>query len=116
MSDDSNVTHLPEPGVILDLDAYERPESEIKPPFIVKVGGKKITFKDPADLDWKDLAAVTIPPDLFSVALDSEDRKHIRATPMEGFRFNRLMEAYYDHYDLEDKIRAAKRQAALTGI
>jgi len=107
----SNVTNLPEPGVILDLDAYERPEKDIKPPFTVKVGGKKITFKDPAEIEWQDLASVEIPSDLFSVSLSKEDRTHIRETPMEGFRFNKLMESYYDHYDLEDKIRAAKRQA-----
>lgn len=114
MSD--NVTNLPEPGVILDLDAYERPAEEIKPPFKVKVGGKYVTFKDPAEIDWKDLAAVQIPSDLFSVSLDREDRRHIRETPMESFRFNRLMQAYYEHYDFEEKIREAKRQAALTGV
>lgn len=111
-----NVTRLPEPGVVLDLDALERPSEDIKPPFVVKVGGKNITFKDPAEIDWKDLAAVNIPSDLFSVSLERDDRRHIREQPMSGWKFNELMRAYYEHYDFEEKIRDAKRQATLTGI
>lgn len=112
----NNVTSLPSPGVILDLDAYERPAEDIKPPFVVRVGGKEVTFKDPAEIDWKDLAAVSIPSDLFSVSMTPEDRRHVRETPMEGFRFNKLMQSYYEHYDFEEKIREAKRQAAVTGV
>lgn len=108
----SNVINLPEPGVILDLDAEERSPKDIKPPFISKVGGKNVTFADPSEIDWRDLAAVEIPADLLRVALSKEDRKHMSETPLEGWKFNRLMEAYYTHYDLEDKIRAAKRQQA----
>lgn len=115
MTDDTNVRNLPRPGVVLDLDAYERPADEVKPPFIVTVGGRDVTFKDPGTIDWKDLAAVQIPSDLFSVSLDAEDRRHVRETPMEAFRFNKLMQAYYEHYDFEEKVRQAKRQAALTG-
>lgn len=113
---DDNVLSLPEPGVVLDLDAAERPASEIKPPFVVKVGGRKITFKDPAEIDWKDLAAVNIPPDIFAFALDREDRKHIRETDLEGWRFNLLFKGYYEHYDMEEKVNQAKRQAALHGL
>ena len=107
----SNVTNLPEPGVVLDLDAYERPEEEIKPPFVVKVADRKITFSDPADIDWQDLASIEIPTDLFSVAMNREDRKFFREQPMPGHKFNHLMKAYYDYYDFEEKIRLAKRQA-----
>jgi hypothetical protein len=109
---DDNVTHLPEPGVVLDLDAEQRPAKDVKPPFIVKVGGRKVTFKDPGEIDWKDLAGVQIPADLFSVALERDDRNHIRDTPMESWRFAKLMESYYNHYDFDEKIRQAKRQAA----
>lgn len=111
-----NVSHLPEPGVVLDLDALQRPEKDVKPPFIVKVGGQKVTFKDPAEIDWKDLADVQIPADLFSVACSREDRVHIRDTPMEGWRFNQLMESYYTHYDFEQKIRDAKRRASFGAV
>ena len=88
---DENVTHLPEPGVVLDLDAWERPASEIKPPFKTKVGGKVVSFKDPAEIDWRDLASVQIPSDLFSVSLSTVDRAHMREQPLAGGAFNHLM-------------------------
>lgn len=110
MSDD-NISRLPEPGVILDLDAEERPSSDIKPPFVVKVEGKTLTLQDPSEIDWRDLAAVEIPADLLRVAMTREDRSHLQGSGMPAWKFNRLMEAYYTHYDLEEKIRNAKRQA-----
>lgn len=111
----ASVTKLPEPGVILDLDALERPEGEVKAPFVVKVSDRKITFKDPAEIDWQDLATVDIPADIFRVSLSKEDRKFFLENPMETWRFHKLLESYYSHYDFEEKIRAAKRQASLGG-
>lgn len=107
----TNVSHLPEPGVVVDLDLEERPEQDVKPPFVAKVGGRAITFTDPADIDWRDLATVVIPADLLRVSLSSEDRNFLQDQPLPSWKFNRLMEAYYVHYDLEEKIRNAKRQA-----
>lgn len=111
---DDNVTRLPEPGVILDLDSEERKEKDIKPPFVTKVGGKNITLLDPSEVDWRDLATVDIPSDLLRVAMSREDREHLNETALPAWKFNRLMEAYYTHYDLESKIRDAKRQAAFS--
>lgn len=110
MSDD-NVTHLPEPGVILDLDTEERPEKDIKPPFVVKVAGKRIALQDPTEIHWRDLAAVQIPADLLRVAMSSEDRQHLSEAQLPGWKFNKLMESYYTHYDLEAKIREAKSRS-----
>lgn len=107
-----NVTHLPEPGVILDLDTAERDPKDIKPPFVVNINGHKVTLADPTEIDWRDLAAVEAPADLLHVAMTRDDRKHLQDAALPGWKFNRLMEAYYTHYDLEDKIRNAKRQAA----
>jgi hypothetical protein len=108
---DDNVSRLPQPGVILDLDAETRDEKDVKPPFVVTVGGKAVTLEDPSNIDWRDLAAVEIPADLLRVAMSVEDRDHLRKQAMPAWKFNRFMEAYYTHYDLEDKIREAKRQS-----
>ena len=108
---DSNVSHLPEPGVILDLDVETRPEKDVKPPFVVNVEGKKVTLQDPSEIDWRDLAAVEIPADLLRVAMTRDDRQYLTSLALPGWKFNRLMEAYYLHYDLEEKIANAKRQA-----
>lgn len=106
-----NVTRLPEPGVILDLDLEERPEKDIKPPFVVNIEGRRVTFADPTEVDWRDLAAVEIPADLLRVAMTRDDRQYLQGLALPTWKFNRLMEAYYSHYDLEDKIRNARRQA-----
>lgn len=106
-----NVSHLPAPGVILDLDTEERPKEDIKPPYVVKVAGKTVTLQDPSEIDWRDLAAVDIPADLLRVAMSKDDRKHLQSAALPAWKFNRLMESYYTHYDLEEKIRNAKRQA-----
>lgn len=108
----NDVTHLPEPGVVLDLDVAERPEKDIRPPFIVKVGGRTVTFADPGEIDWRELATVQIPQDLLRVSLSREDREHLRSLSLESWRFNQLMESYYTHYDLEDRIAEAKRRAS----
>ena len=112
----TNVSKLPTPGVVLDLDAEERPAAEVKPPFIVTVGERVLTLADPGELDWKDLASVEIPSDLLRIAMSQEDRQHLFKQALPGWKFNILMESYYNHYDLEDKIRQAKRQQALGGL
>ena len=106
-----NVSRLPEPGVILDLDAEVRDEKDIKPPFVVKIGDRKVTLEDPTEIDWRDLAAVEIPADLLRVAMSTEDRIYLQGVDMPAWKFNRFMESYYTHYDLEDKIRDAKRRS-----
>lgn len=106
-----NVTRLPEPGVILDLDSVERPAADVKPPFVVNIEGRQITMQDPSEVDWRDLAAVEIPADLLRVAMTREDRNYLMDLALPAWKFNKLMEAYYTHYDLEEKIRNAKRQA-----
>ena len=106
----ATVSKLPEPGVILDLDVEERDDA--KEPFVAKVAGRNITLQDPSDIDWRDLAEIEIPADLLRVAMSREDRQHLQSTPMPSWKFNRLMESYYTHYDLDEKIRNAKRQAS----
>lgn len=109
------VVPMPDPAVVLDLDAYETPEDEVLPPYVVKVGGKNITFLDPGDIEWRLLASIENPGDMIRVSLSKEDREHIREQEISGRKFGALMKGYYDHYGLEDKIAEAKRQA-ITGL
>ena len=111
-----NVSHLPAPGVVLDLDTLERDPKDVKPPFVVNVAGKALTFADPSDLEWQDLAAVQVPQDLLRVAMSREDRHHLAEAKLPSWKFNKLMEGYYNHYDLESKIENARRQAQLGGL
>lgn len=116
MSDNDNVHQLPEPGVILDLDLEQRPAKDVKPPFVVKVGGRKIPWADPAEIDWKKLASVQIPADMLRVALSNEDRAYLNEQDLPAWKFNKLLEAYSTHYDFEEKIREAKQRAEFAGL
>lgn len=107
-----NVTTLPG-NVTLNLD--EAVNENEKPPFIVKVQGREITFADPANLDWRDLLQLQDPTAFLRLSLSAEDRKFLFDTPMPSWRFNKLMEAYYGHFELEDQIREARRKAAMSG-
>lgn len=114
MSDD-NLRNLP--GTItLDLDAAQRPEEEIKPPFVVKVQGRSITMEDPAELDWRDLAVMDNPIEFLRLSLSTEDRKFLLSLNLPGWKFNQFMEAYYAHFDLDDKVREAQRRQRLSGV
>lgn len=105
-----NVTNLPEPGVILDLDTIERPADQVKDPFRVRVGGKVVTFKDPNEIGWQELADIQGPNDLVYVSLERGDREHLFDAELPAWKFNELMKSYYDYYDFEKKIREAQRQ------
>lgn len=107
-----NVTNLPTPGVVLDLDAMERPAKDVKPPFVVRVGGKDITFADPSELDWKDLVDINHPGQLVGISLSRADRDHILTTDLPTWKFGELMDSYYTHYDFDKKIEEARRRQA----
>lgn len=108
------VHQLPEPGVIVDLDTVERDPKDVKDPFVAKVEGRNVTFADPNEIDWRDLASVQIPQDLLRVSLSTEDLEHIQDVKMPSWKFNKLMKAYYDYYDLAEKIKQAQRQATFS--
>lgn len=110
---DDNVTQLPESGVTLNLDLETRKDQ--KAPFVVKVGDRNIRLDDPTEIHWRDLASVEMPADLLRVAMTTEDRNHLYDAELPTWKFNRLMEAYYTHYDLENEIAKAKRQASFRG-
>lgn len=110
----SNPTNLPE-DVVLDLDALERPERDQKPPFVISLAGRRVTFRDPEEIDWRELLSVKAPADLMRVALSTEDRQHLYDNPIESWKFNELMKRYESHFDLAEKLRKAQLQAQING-
>lgn len=107
------VTNLPDKSVTFDLDAQERPENEVKPPFVAALGGRKITMVDPEELDWRDLITLSEPTDFLRVAISAEDRAFLTKQNIPGWKFTRLLEAYYTHYDLDEKLASARRRGSL---
>lgn len=110
-----NITQLPV-DVDFDLDAAVKPEGDVKAPFRTTIAGKVVTFNDPADADWRDLAMLDTPTEFIRLTLSSEDRRHVFETPMEGWKFNLLTEAFYRHFGLEEKVAEAKRRQRLGSV
>lgn len=118
MSDEQtpdNVRALPG-NISFDLDNVQRDPKDIKPIFTVTVAGREITMTDPQELDWKDLLLLESPMDFLQYTLGSADKAFLLKQDIEGWRFGKLMEAYYAHYDLDEKMRQARRQQQLSGI
>jgi hypothetical protein len=101
------ITSLPT-NLAIDLDATERPADEVKPPFTAKI--------DPSDLDWRDLLAMQDPREFIRLTMSAEDREHLSKTPIPGWKFGRLMEAFYLHYDLEELAEKARRESTLRPV
>jgi hypothetical protein len=111
----SDISNLPV-DLAIDLDAAERPADEVKPPFRAKVADRVITMKDPSDLDWRDLMNLTDPREFIRLSMDAEDRQFLARTPIPGWKFNQLMEAFYHHYDLEELAAQARREQTLRSV
>ena len=101
-----NVTQLPDPGVILDLDTYEKEDP--KPPYKFNLMGRVLTLLDPEDVDWQILAAVELPQDIIRACMSDDDRSYFFRQVLPSGKFTALMESYYDHYDVAERIRQAK--------
>jgi glycerol-3-phosphate dehydrogenase len=88
--------------IALNLDDATRPEEEQKPPFVAVVGGKELTFKDAAELEWDELAEMDSPHEFVRLTLSEDDQTHLYAQKLEGWKFGQLWDAYQRHYGLKN--------------
>lgn len=109
----TDVSTLPQ-NISLDLDVATRDDE--KPPFRVVVSERTIEMKDPAELDWRDLILLDSPTEFIRLALSKDDREFLYAQDLPGWKFNKLMEAYYGHFDLEEKLHEARRNQRLQSV
>lgn len=105
---DDNLTQLPV-NVDFDLDSYERPEAEIIPPFVTRIGGRVVSFTNPDEIDWKDLLDITDPVQFLNFSVTTEDRAHILSLDIPGHKFGKLMESYQAHFKLQEKLQKARQ-------
>ncbi len=84
--------------IAVNLDELERKNP--KDPFVAVIGGREITFTDPEEMDWEDLAALDSPGDFVDMCTTDDDREHIYNQKLPAFKFKKLWEAYQQHYDL----------------
>lgn len=94
--------------VSLNLDTVER-EGGDRPPFVFTLGGKRIQLADALELDWKILiTAEKDPPQFYREAImDDEQRKHFFAQKIPGWKMQRLMRSYFEHYGINPEALAA---------
>ncbi len=88
----------------LDLNAVTRDDGA-KEPFVFDWKGRTISLSDPAELEWGDLLEVETPIGFLKYTASQDDRDFLasREGQMEGWRINKLIEAYYRHYGLDPK-------------
>ena len=108
----TKVTTLPV-DIDFDLDSYERPAEEVIEPYRVKIGGKVITMTNPDDIDWKDLLDITDPVGFLRHSVSAEDRTHILGLQLESWRFGKLMDGYYTHFHIEERMEKARQAERL---
>jgi hypothetical protein len=101
--------------VDLDLDSIQRPQDQIQPEFAFTWKGRRIVLGDPAELDFRELLEITHPLGFLKHTASQEDRDFLASDEgsMEGWRMGELIERYYKHFKLGDKIEDAKQRERL---
>jgi hypothetical protein len=105
---DDNVRTLPV-NVDLDLDAFERPATEVIPPYTVRLGGRTISMTNPDEIDWQDLLDIRDPVQFLRYSCSREDFQFILSFKLPGYKMAKLMEAYQTHFKIEEKLDNAAR-------
>lgn len=84
--------------VAFNLDTFERENAP--EPFVIVLGGRRIEFADPQDLDWQDLMEIDDPDELTEKCLSAEDKVYFYSQKIEAFKLRELLERFRDHYGL----------------
>ena len=87
-------------GVAFDLDALERESTTT--PFVAKVNGDVVNFADPQELDWQVLTNMDPrnPRSFLRSVIAPDDQDAFFAAKIPGWKMNKLMESYLEHYGL----------------
>ena len=101
--------HQLNPQISLNLDTLERETSKKPFTFGGTVKGENgeddrqvvLSFKDPADVEFVDLATLESPIHLLRFVLDEDQREDLVALKLPSWKFQKLMEAYMAHYGLD---------------
>jgi hypothetical protein len=84
----------------LNLDAVENERGDLEP-FAFMLNGKEIVTKNPDELDWKEIMAITDGVSLLAKVLEPEDRKWIITQEFKGFKLRALLNGFQEHYGVD---------------
>lgn len=93
------------PKANLDLDVFERPDAP--EPFVLTLGGREYTLRDPVEVDYRELLsahrawAAGDPETAIEASVSEEDRAEFFANPLPSYKLQAMFEAYNDHYGIE---------------
>jgi hypothetical protein len=100
------------PKVNFDLDTVEDGPG----PYVFTAGGEVFTTRDPAGLDWKELAALD-PDNAFEVletVFETEEYERFLKVKVSGRKLAALMEKLTDHYQLSGTRRGNRRGSRIS--
>jgi hypothetical protein len=98
MTDDSNVVRLNQ-KVHSNLDEAERDSTYETFAFVLN--GQRVEMVDPREIEFKDLMTIEHPANFLKFALSPEAKKLLAETDLPGWKFNKLIHDYMDHYGLD---------------
>lgn len=90
--------------VQLDLDTLER-EREPRPPYVVTVGGDRITFRDVVELDWQIAASLSAdrPYQFFEAVVLEADQETFLSKSFPLWKMGKLIKNYREYYEIDDE-------------
>lgn len=88
--------------VDLDLDNLTRSDDARPRPMVVSIGGDLIRFTDPQDIDYVDLATMDDAVKFVEAVVHPDDLPTMKAKKIPSWKFERLSQAYTDHYAMGD--------------
>ena len=86
-------------AIVLNLDTLELERTE--KPFVVRLGGRNLTFKDPKGIFWQDLTELDDPVSFADAALEGEERDHFLEYRLETGLVMELMSRYRTHFGMD---------------
>lgn len=70
-------------------------------PFVVALeDGSTVTFNDPRDLDWQDVATLENPIDFVRLVVSDEDKVKLRKAKIPAWIFNQMISEFQIHYGI----------------
>lgn len=99
---EQSITPKKDKKVALSLDEMTRDDAPED--FYVEFGGQLVQFIDPVEIDFRDLDEIQQPEMFTRFCVTADTRDHFRKQTLETWKFKRLMDAYSDHFRLDELV------------
>lgn len=97
----NNVAPMRDKRVSLSLTSMAR-EDAPSTPFVVDINGELVEFNDPVELDYRVVDNITDPDTFARYCVAEDSRSFFRRQRLPLWQFRELMQAYTEHYRVEE--------------